>query len=117
MITVEIIFSLYFDENNEFSKTKRVFCSVFPSGSHETDLRVKRLSWVILAIFGHFCKIKKRAHWRHFMNGYGKYLNSSINSKKIIPMPKNYSRFPFDGNHATYKFKGNSKFGLGLVTN
>ena len=59
MIIVEIVFSLYFDENNEFWKTKRIFCSVFPSGSDETIVRLKRSSGVILAIFGHFCKIEK----------------------------------------------------------
>ena len=67
MIIVEIVFSLYFDENNEFKKTKRVFCSVFPSGSDNTIARPKRSSGVILAIFGHFCKIdlmfKKLARW------------------------------------------------------
>ena len=58
MIIVEIVFSLYFDENNEFWKTKRIFCSVFPSGSDETIVRLKRSSGVILASF---VKSKKRA--------------------------------------------------------
>ena len=54
MIIVEIVFSLYFDENNEFQKTKRVFCSVFLSGSDETIVGSKghlRLFWQFLAIF------------------------------------------------------------------
>ena len=54
--TVEIVFMLYFDENNEFQKNKRIFGSVFPSGSDETMVRS---SGVILAIFGHFGKIEK----------------------------------------------------------
>ena len=58
MIIVEIVFSLYYDEINEFPKTKRVFCSVLPSGSDETIVRLKRSSGVILAIF---VKSKKRA--------------------------------------------------------
>ena len=36
-----------------------MFRSVFISGSDETIVRVKRSSEVILAIFGHFCKIEK----------------------------------------------------------
>ena len=31
MITVKFVFSLLIVKNNEFYKTKRVFCSVFPS--------------------------------------------------------------------------------------
>ena len=31
-------FSFFFDEKMNFSKTKRMFCSVFPSGSDETKL-------------------------------------------------------------------------------
>ena len=42
-----------------FKKTKKVFCSVFPGRSEETNSRVKTSSWVILAIFDHFCKIEK----------------------------------------------------------
>ena len=59
MIIVDIVFSLYFDENNKFLKTKRVFSSVFPSGSDETIMRLIRSSGVTLANFGHFCKIEK----------------------------------------------------------
>ena len=36
-----------------------MFCSVFPSGSDETIVRLKRSSGVILAIFRRFCKIEK----------------------------------------------------------
>ena len=42
-----------------FKKTKKVFCLVFLDRSEETNSRVKRSSWVILAIFDHFCKIEK----------------------------------------------------------
>ena len=57
--TVEIVFSLYFDKNNEFLKTKSMYCSVFPSGSDKTIVKVKRSSGVISEIFDHFCKIGK----------------------------------------------------------
>ena len=86
MIIVEIVFSLYFDEINEFQKTKIVFCSVFPSGLDETIVRLKRSFGVILAIFGHFCKIEKSAHRRHLVDGYRQCLNSTINVQKISPM-------------------------------
>ena len=36
-----------------------MFCSVFPSGSDETIVRLKRSSGVILAILSHFRKIEK----------------------------------------------------------
>ena len=41
-----------------FKKTKRVFCSVFPSGSDETIVRLNRSFWQFLAIF---VKSKMRA--------------------------------------------------------
>ena len=48
-----------FDDNTEFWEFKRVFCSVFLSGSVKTILRAKWSFGVILVIFGHFCKIEK----------------------------------------------------------
>ena len=60
-----------------------MFCLVFLGGSVKTILRVKRSSEVILAIFGHFCKIKKA---RHLVGGYRWCLNSSINLGKNGPM-------------------------------
>ena len=59
MITVTFVFSLGIAKNNEFYKTKRVFCSFFLDGSIKTILRVKRSSGVILAISGHFFTIEK----------------------------------------------------------
>ena len=58
-ITAEIVLSLYPDENDKFSKTKRIFCSVYLSGSDKPIERIKRSSGVILAILSHFHKIEK----------------------------------------------------------
>ena len=44
-------------------------------------------------------------HWRHFMEGYGACLKSTINPKimaRYYPMQISESRFQFRGNHATY---------------
>ena len=58
MITVEFVFSFQIDKNNEFEETKSVLFS-FPQRFSEDDFRVQRSFWVILAIFGHFCKTEK----------------------------------------------------------
>jgi len=82
-----------------------MFCSVFPSGSDETIVRVKRSFGVILAIFGHFCKIEKACigaiSWADICS-VSTPLSRFKNSARWHPMQKIYSRFHFYGYHATY---------------
>ena len=85
MITAKIVFALYFDENNEFQKTKRVFGSVFPSSSGDfgeiEKAHIGAISWT--SVWTPLSILKKLARWH--------------------PMQKSYSRFPFNGNHAKYE--------------
>ena len=105
MITVKFVFSLLIAKNNEFYKTKKVFCSVFPSSSDETIVRVKRSSGVILAIFGHFSKIEKAriraTSWTDIGCAWTP-LSIFKNLARWHPVQKKYSRLQFNGYHATY---------------
>ena len=87
--TVEIVFSLYFDQNNEFQKNKKVFGSVFPSGSDEGQK-------VILGHFGNFWPFsynRKSAHHRHRVSGYMLCMNSSINLENLARWKKVIQHF------------------------
>ena len=83
-----------------------MFCSVFPSGSDETIVRVKRSSGVILAIFGHFCKIEKARigaiSWADICSVWTP-LSIFKNLARWHPVQKSYSRFQFYGSIAKYK--------------
>ena len=63
-----------------------MFCSFLLGDSIETILRVKRSSWVILAISGHFCKIEKARIFKNFAWWH--------------PVKK-YSRQKSNGNHSS----------------
>ena len=82
-----------------------MFCSVFPSGSDETIVRLKRSSGVILAIFGHFCKIEKARigaiSWTEISSVWSP-LSMIKKLARWHPMQTSYLRFKFYGNIASH---------------
>ena len=83
-------------KNNEFSETKRVFCSLFLSGSVKTIFRVKMSFGVILAILDHFCKTEEAHIGATSWTDIGSAWPPLSIFKKLArwhPMQKSYSRF------------------------
>ena len=92
-----------------------MFCILFLGDSIKTIWRVKRSSGVILAIFGHFCKIEKArisAIWWTDIGSAWSLLSIFKNLARWHPVQKNYSRLKFNSNHANHKLwsiKNNSE--------
>ena len=78
---------------------------MFPSSLDETIVRVKRSYGVILAIFGHFCKIEKAnigaIRWKDVGN-VRTPLSILEKLARWHSMQKKYSTFQFNGNIATH---------------